>query len=252
MGLTDMELFAKFNQLETKQKVTLLITVLIGIFAVYLGYDTFFGGTSAPAAAPAPAVASKPAVVASAPAPNPASVGSPSAAGATNNSVNGGSADGSATPPAYAIPAAAKPTPAQLAAIAQSQGMQQQYMNLVNAYQMAQIEQKLADANSKIAESKLSTAKAMVSTQKYVAELPSASGLNMSNDNNNAAPPQVVYVGQQSGQWLAMLSIDGNYIQVNVGTHLQDGSVVTAISDRGVIMDKDGEPAYLPMAKSMQ
>lgn len=251
MGLTDMELFAKFNQLETKQKVTLLITVLIGIFAVYLGYDTFFGGTSAPAAAP-PAVASKPAVTASAPVPNPASVGSPSAAGATNNGVNGGSADGSTTPPAYAIPASAKPTPAQLATIAQSQSMQQQYMNLVNAYQMAQIEQKLADANSKIAESKLSTAKAMVSTQKYVAELPSASGLNMSNDNNNAAPPQVVYVGQQSGQWLAMLSIDGNYIQVNVGTHLQDGSVVTAISDRGVVMDKDGEPAYLPMAKSMQ
>lgn len=226
-----MELLNKFNELDTKQKVTAIITVLVVLFAIYLAYDTFFGGTST-----------------STPATETKSVTSAKPVKSENRletKNNGESAEAQLPPP----PQQKEPTPAQLAALAQSQQMQQQYINLVNAYQMAQIEQKLAAADSQIAQSKLSTAKAMVSTQEFAAKLP-RNGMNFGD--NEPAGPQAVYVGQQAGKWLAMLNLNGNYVQVNVGTQLPDGSVVTSISDRGVILDNNGQPSYLPIAKSLQ
>lgn len=234
-----MELLTKFTELETKQKLTIIVTAIIAVFAIYLAYDTFFGGTAA--TPPAKPVATSP-VITKTPVRKvntlvPEEVNPSNAAMAQNNAI-----------PA---PQQKEATPAQLAALAQSQQMQQQYINLVNAYQMAQIEQKLAAADNQIAESKLSTAKAMVSTQEYAAKLP-RNGLAVGTGDTEAAAPQTVYVGQQAGKWLAMLSINGSYVQVSVGTRLPDGSVVTSISDRGVILDNNGEPSYLPMAKTLQ
>lgn len=235
-----MELLTKFTELETKQKLTIIVTAIVAIFAIYLAYDTFFGGTTA--TPPAKPVVASP-VVAKTPV-RKANTLVPEEVNASNTTVAGENA-------APAAPQQKEATPAQLAALAQSQQMQQQYINLVNAYQMAQIEQKLAAADNQIAESKLSTAKAMVSTQEYAAKLP-RNGLAVGAGDSEASAPQTVYVGQQAGKWLAMLNINGSYVQVSVGTRLPDGSVVTSISDRGVILDNNGEPSYLPMAKTLQ
>lgn len=232
-----MELLNKFNELDTKQKVTAIITILVVLFAIYLAYDTFFGGTSSGSSA---SVAPTKTV----------SAASATKAGNRNESKGNGNSNGELAEAQLPPPPQQKePTPAQLAALAQSQQMQQQYINLVNAYQMAQIEQKLAAADSQIAQSKLSTAKAMVSTQEYAAKLPRN---GMTFGDNEPAGPQAVYVGQQAGKWLAMLNLNGNYVQVGVGTQLPDGSVVTSISDKGVILDNNGQPSYLPIAKSLQ
>ncbi len=226
-----MELLTKFKELEAKQKLTVVLTAVIAVFALYLAYDTFFGGTTGEPVSVSAPVAAEPSVAKT-----------PKRMSVTNNEEENGA------PAVTPAPEQKQPTPAQLAVLAQSQQMQQQYVNLVNAYQMAQIEQKLAAANSQIAQAKLSTAKAMVSTQDYVAKLPRGGGV----DDDASQAPQAVYIGQQNGRWLAMLSMGGNYVQVNVGTRLPDGSVVSSISDRGVILDKNGEPSYLPIAKSMQ
>lgn len=236
-----MELLTKFTELETKQKLTIIVTVIVALFAIYLAYDTFFGGTEAAPptkpAAPSIAVKKTPAREAATLVPEEA------------NQTNGMATTGENTQ--IAPPQQKEATPAQLAALVQSQQMQQQYINLVNAYQMAQIEQKLAAADNQIAESKLSTAKAMVNTQQYAAKLP-RNGLAMGSGDTETTVPQTVYVGQQAGKWLAMLSINGSYVQVSVGTRLADGSVVSSISDRGVILDNNGEPSYLPIAKTLQ
>lgn len=234
-----MELLNKFNELDTKQKVTAIITVLVVLFAIYLAYDTFFGGTSSDSSSPVTPTKAATAALATKAANRNESKSK------SNGNSNGELAGAELPPP----PQQKEPTPAQLAALAQSQQMQQQYINLVNAYQMAQIEQKLAAADSQIAQSKLSTAKAMVSTQEYAAKLP-RNGMNFGD--NESAGPQTVYVGQQAGKWLAMLNLNGSYVQVNVGTQLPDGSVVTSISARGVVLDNNGQPSYLPIAKSLQ
>lgn len=61
-----MSLMDSFNELEPKQKATLIVTLILMGFVVYLGYDTFypegFGGGNTPTTvtkAPPPPIYSK-------------------------------------------------------------------------------------------------------------------------------------------------------------------------------------------------
>jgi type IV pilus biogenesis protein PilP len=237
-----MSLMDSFKELESKQKIMLVaIVVLVGI-ALYMGYSTFFPSNSAQnnkAALNTPTFRS-----ASAPVSLPQMQQTPQSVNNTPPSAPGGqSMQGENTPKTAA------PTPEQLALLAQSQQLQEEYVHLVNQYQIAQLEQKLAATNAAIAKQKLSATKTYLETQK----LEGNSAFKAANGATKVIPGamQVKYVGYYQGVWTAMVGSDDNYFEVKVGTRLPDGSTVISISNQGVILNNAGQRVYLAIPKTL-
>lgn len=255
-----MSLMDNVKELDTKQKIMLVATVGCLALVAYLGYTTFFPSTSSD---PSPQPINNPAMpkVSASPvtqvsptqtAPQMATNDMPTSSGlpvALPTGVNN-----------MVIQPSASPTPENLALLAESQQMQQQYVNLVNAYQLAQLQQKLIQINAQIASSKLSTAKTLVELNKIqplLGQGGDSSSLGSLTNNNDQSTKQpggyhTLYVGQVGGRWQAMLQGYGQYFQVNNGMHLPDGSTVSQISAKGVVLsDPNGTPFFLPMSKSL-
>ncbi|NNM60523.1 MAG: hypothetical protein HKM04_12025 [Legionellales bacterium] len=244
------------KQLDTKQKGMLVATIGCLGLVIYLAYTTFFpgGGTPASSKPLSPAISSEPVVIESAPSGNsspqmPASNGMTGAIPA-NSPVNAHPDNQNTANP---------PTPANLALLAQSQQMQQQYIQMVNEYQLAQLQQKLAAVDSQIAASKLTTTKSLVELKKLQpllgSQYGSTQGVSNAGEPATSSTPQgfqTMYVGQVNGVWQAMLVSDGQYYQVGAGMRLPDGSVVSQITVRGVVITTaSGTPMFLPMTKNL-
>jgi hypothetical protein len=239
-----MSLIDNVKQLEAKQKF--MLVALIGALGVvfYLIYTTFFAtsagsNTSVPTVAPVTQQAATPAQTPIQPASAPVTT-APAIANTTNT---------------VTVGQPAPPTPQDLALLAESQQMQQQYVQLVNQYQLAQLQQKLAQVDAEIANNKLTTAKSLVEMKKLQPQLGGDYNTSLSNSaassNNGPQTYQTLYVGQVSGRWQAMLQAGGQYFQVSVGMQLPDGSSVSSISSRGVVLNRNGTPIFLPMSKSL-
>lgn len=253
-----MSLMDNVKQLDSKQKMMLLATVGCLGLVFYLGYTTFFPSTGESNPTPQPISTTQSLATPSAntvsvqpvtqqPAPVSNTETLPDTISQNNQNAN------------MTIEPASAPTPENLALLAESQQMQQQYVNLVNAYQLAQIQQKLTQVNAQIVASKLTAAKSMVELKKLqplLGETTDTSLLSGASSSSDTAVKEggyhTLYVGQVSGRWQAMLQGYGQYFQVNSGMHLPDGSVVTQINNRGVILrTSSGTAIFLPMSKSL-
>ncbi len=244
-----MSLMDNVKQLDTKQKIMLIALIGCVGLVLYLVYSTFFATEDGGNTAATPDV--PPAIVSESTPPEPA-VTQPAPTVATTNTTP------QENPVQIGQPSPA--TPESLALLAQSQQMQQQYIELVNQYQLAQLQQKLAQVDAQIAASKLTTTKSLVELKKLQPELGQAGyefGLQPANTKANESEIvsqtiQTMYVGQVSGRWQAMLQINGQYFQVSTGMTLPDGSTVTEISNKGVVVTaEDGTPVFLPISKNL-
>lgn len=242
-----MSMIGNIKDLETKQKIMLVAIVVLVGFIIYFGYTTFFPTSNNVVVAPTVA---------------------PVKTTATPRSQTAAQSQVGVTPPVttasetntetsqlqkVGAPTTSAPTPEQLALLAESQQLQTEYLHLVNQYQVAQLQQKLAKTDAQIAAQKLAAAKSYLATQKLTggsSEMPT-SIFSSSSNKATIAPMQVMYVGQQAGVWSAMLGRSGNYYQVKVGTQLPDGSVVQSISNQGVILNKSGANQYLVIPKTL-
>lgn len=249
-----MSLMDNVKQLDTKQKIMLVALIGCVGLVLYLVYSTFFateGGGNTPATPDVP-----PAIVSESTPPEPAAVTQPAVSPTASPATSNAASQENTVQIGQPSPA----TPESLALLAQSQQMQQQYIELVNQYQLAQLQQKLAQVDAQIAASKLTTTKSLVELKKLQPELGQAGyefGLQPANTKANESEIvsqtiQTMYVGQVSGRWQAMLQINGQYFQVSTGMTLPDGSTVTEISNKGVVVTaEDGTPVFLPISKNL-
>lgn len=240
-----MNVLDSVKSLETKQKIMLVVVIILMGAAVYMGYATFFPSSANTAASVAKVPVSPPAAAKVAP-----------ATGGTNTPE--AEAKNTAETPALQNmekPKNAAPTPEQLAILAQSQQLQEEYVHLVNEYQVAQLQQKLAETDAEIAKQKLSAVQSIMEVQKIEGSLTTAlplHGVNTTLVTKAPAPMTVMFVGRKnSDRWSAILGSEGNTMEVRVGTRLPDGSVVTEINAQGVVLTKDGKKTYLPIPRTL-
>lgn len=241
------------QQLDTRQKVILVITTLLFAFVVYYGYQTFFASDM---------IASEAAPTQEAPPPPPPPAADTPAANvsADNSAPEMGTNPMMPSAPsqgAMNVQPPEQPTPEQLALLQESQAVQQEYLRLVNEYQILQLKQKLEEANAAIATSRLQSTQTMAQIQlltdkqKEKSMAPVTAISSSSADNKEQAPAQLklVYVGKQMGVWTAMINADSSYFEVKIGTRLPDGSVVTMIDEKGVALSNGGKSQLLTMPR---
>lgn len=120
---------------------------------------------------------------------------------------------------------------------AQIQENQQQYMQLITQYQMAQIKRMIAQDNEAIAQANYSAAEAMNNISKLSG---GASGLSsMQPDNvSSSGDYQLVYTGEQNNQWTATLKKGGQFHDVTTGSQLPDGTQVLSVDDNSVLIQE--------------
>lgn len=272
-----MALLETFKELDTKQKITGVVTVVLLAFLLYLGYDTFFKGEpTSPALATAkpvvseskPATGATPALVT--PTETQETADEQSLQLPPQSSVT--SATSIQEPLAQNTPldnqnlpftSVAKqesegPSPEQLAFLQQSKEMQREYLKLVNEFQLAQLQQKLESTKSEIAKARLESIVSGAKQQELESELEKkgqqVSALSIGAAAGAAAAQnelEVVYVGQRAGEWRAMLSQGSGYFEVHVGTRLNGGWKVIEISDKGVILQRGQEKRLLQIPRNV-
>lgn len=141
--------------------------------------------------------------------------------------------------PAGPLPAQApqvRPLPEDLANPALN-SHQQEYLTLVREYQVTKMKRQILEEQAGLANAQKRIVDAgKGGTLPYV---DSFGGDNSANSGNY----QLSYLDRQAGQWTATLSINGQYTEVHVGTHLPDGFKVAAISSRGVVLQSPGGKA---------
>ncbi len=233
-----MSLMDNVKQLDSKQKTMLVVLIGCVGLVLYLVYTTFFASEAPPEPTPPPVIVSNAAP------PAPADIPAPVTQVATAPQNN---------PAAVQVGQPAPATPESLALLAKSQQMQQEYIELVNQYQLAQLQQKLAQVDAQIAASKLTTTKSLVELKKLQPELGQMENMHGRMDENASGQGyQTLYVGQTSGRWQAMIQFGGQYFQVSMGMHLPDGSVVEDITNKGVLLvGEDGSELFLPLTKTL-
>jgi len=111
---------------------------------------------------------------------------------------------------------------------------QQEYLNIVNQYELAKMRRQLLEEQAAIAETKRKILEINTQTQKLQATVISAAG--NSATNSVSIPYQLTYLDQQDGQWSATLSNAGRFFEVTVGTSLPGGIVVESVDKNGVVV----------------
>lgn len=270
-----MSLSDSFKQLETKQKVMLIVTIVAFIYVIYMGYDTFFANSSESVPEPTPT----PEVIEGSTTPDTTVVETSAkpveqikvAEVSPNEKITVTQSPTQKTDEMVLVKAA--PTPEQIALLAEAQEMQREYLRLVNQFQIAQLQERLEQANASIAASKLKSAITASEVQKLNDELKQRqqaanrsdlipeSGSNASSNaglNNVALQKvqatssfQLMYVGKQKGTWVAMLKDNDSVYEVKVGTRLPDGFTVISIDTRGVVLTNEGMKRYITMPRSL-
>ncbi len=234
-----------WSDMEPKQKGMLIATVLLFLIIGYMVYKMFFAGNSTP---PLPVPAAKPSPVAAKPA-------TPSVAptnAATNNPAadlavaNPGAPGANAAPTVPVAPSVVEMpkrelTPEELALLEERRQVQQQYLQLVNQYQLTEMQNKVATSQSNLLKTEIDAAKSAQQAARLGLVLPGQGD----DTNKGLTGVSLVYVGQKNGIWSGVLNVRGAYVNVKVGSRLIDGSVVSRIKESGLVIVKDGEPHIL-------
>ena len=238
-----------WSDMEPKQKGMLIATVLLFLIIGYMVYRMFFAGSHTPPPPPAAArpspVAAKPATPAAAP--TNAATNNPAADLAVANP----SAPGvNAAPAAPTVPAVVEMpkrelTPEELALLEERRQVQQQYLQLVNQYQLTEMQNKVATSQSNLLKTEIDAAKAERQAARLGLVLPGQAD----NTKKGLTGVSLVYVEQKKGIWGAVLNVRGAYVNVKMGSRLLDGSVVSRINESGLVIIKDGDryPLTVPI-----
>lgn len=247
-----------WSDMESKQKGMLIATIIVFLIIGYMVYKLFFAGSSSPAPAPAvaaPAPAADHAQAAAANANNSAAsdlaVNANSAAGVAANTVNTTAAADNTTPQVVEMPKR-ELTPEELNLLEERRQVQQQYLQLVNQYQLTEMQNKVATSQSTLIKTQLDTAKTEQQASKLGLLLPGQSIGGDSDADKSLHGVTLAYVGQKSGVWSAVLNLRGQYVTVKLGSHLPDDSVVSKIDGNGIVLYKDGQRRTLTVATPVE
>lgn len=123
------------------------------------------------------------------------------------------------------------------ASSSQIQANQQQYMQLITQYQMAQIKRMIAQDNEAIAQANYSAAQAMNNISKISGNTDGVSSMQPDNVSSSG-DYQLVYTGEQNNQWTATLRKDGQFHDVTAGSQLPDGTQVLSVDDNSVLIQE--------------
>ena len=231
-----MDIVENIKAMEPKQKVTLGVTILLFAFLIYYGFTTFFPSDdfSAP---PTPTRQTTPP-------PPPSRTAVPKPTQTFNDPAGTTAAQKQPKDQVEKKPLDDLP-PDQLKMIQESQAIQQQYLSLVSKYQIAQLQQKLAQTEVGLATAQLQSAKIQAQTQQLTGQLQQQQNqgpvitpeqMDQQKAQQQFSQVSVMFVAKQHGVWTAMLNASGSYFEVKVGTKLPDGSAVSQIDNRGVIL----------------
>jgi len=255
-----MELLETIKQLDAKQKMTGVITLLLLAFLIYFAYDTFAnGGASTPppqkkSAAKSTSASDRSSDLAESSVQEhslPQQPGSNHAA--IMDPVSRYSMDPRSGQDEVMKQPLKQPDPEQLAFLEQTKQMQQEYLRLVNEFQLAQLQGKLEQAKAQISDARLKSLLSLAKQEQLKTELEKEgqSIVGPSIGGGAQTDLQVSYVGQRRGQWSAMLNEGTAYFEVHVGTRLGDGWRVTRIGSQGVILQRGEDKKLLRMPKTL-
>ncbi len=138
------------------------------------------------------------------------------------------------TSPASAAPAAETMPMPMLSA------QQQQYLNLLNQYQMLRMQRQIVNEKA-----------AIMAAEEKIAEVSQKAGsINQASYTEDFSASQsgsykLIYVDNQSGQWTATLNRAGQYYEVVAGDILPDGTRIMRVSRSGVNMIYQNQPYVL-------
>jgi len=200
------------KQLEKKQKILLVVTVIVIAILTWQFYELFWGdvsGSSTPAKV-------QPVKKAKQSTTKKGSVNAKKSA----HSASVGLKVESNLPKSVAQRKAT--LPAQQAA----------YLNIVNHYELAKMENQLLTQQASIAEARNRIAKLNQDTMQL------GGNVALASSNNTTTGFQLAYLGQQNGQWVAAIRNQDQYKTVSVNQQLPDGSVVLGIDKQGVLLKK--------------
>jgi hypothetical protein len=112
---------------------------------------------------------------------------------------------------------------------------QQQYMKLVNEYQMLQMQSMIAQTQATIAKSRAQTAEALSKLNDLSGGSTDIADLGLvQTTSNDSGDYELIYTGQENGQWTATLKKGGQFNDVTAGTALPDGTKVLSVDSSGV------------------
>lgn len=236
-----------WSDMEPKQKGMLVAVIIIFIIIGYMVYKLFFASSSAPMPPEAPPVAVKETSPTTTPPATAATAANTNNAGAdlavADNTQPGAMPNAMQPATANAVPQVVEMpkrelTPEELALLEERRQVQQQYLQLVNQYQLMEMQNKVATSQSTLIKTQIDTAKSEQQASKLGLVLP---GQEQDNTDKSLKGVALVYVGQKNGVWNAVLNLRGNYVTVKLGSRLPDDSLVSKITENSIVLYKDGE-----------
>lgn len=140
-------------------------------------------------------------------------------------------------------------TPQQQAQIAAQQAREQQYIKMVNQYQLAQMQKKLADVNAQLAQARLKEAQALAKVTQQNLPIPTHFTTDVTTQSaphiNVLSTYQVLYVSYVNNRWMATIKHAGQLHNVYIGSQFNDGTVVRVIDRNGIVLEYNGRSRYL-------
>ncbi|OGT67391.1 MAG: hypothetical protein A3J38_04890 [Gammaproteobacteria bacterium RIFCSPHIGHO2_12_FULL_45_9] len=122
---------------------------------------------------------------------------------------------------------------------------QKAYLQMVNRYEVAQMEHKLLNEELAIARAQHDIAMISQETHRFTQDDTSFGATTGTTQNAANAGITLAYLGQQTGgHWAATLAMNGTFQDVTAGSHLKDGTVVRRINEQGVEL-QNGSQRYM-------
>ncbi|MGB6976788.1 MAG: SPOR domain-containing protein [Gammaproteobacteria bacterium] len=213
-------------KIDNKQKVLITLIVIALAYVLWQVYNQFFRETSAPA----------PAAVSAPPAPTP----TPAQLAPTEGATPAQQPSAAPSPPSGVQPAPKNAIPAEggFTLEAPMSEYQNQYLELVNQYQLLRMQRMIEDekANIASAEARIADINKKISG---VAGGPSVTSEMVTGNAANPTGYKLMYIDFQSGQWSATLGKEGRFLEVNIGDILIDGTRVLSINQQGVVVEQN-------------
>jgi septal ring-binding cell division protein DamX len=113
---------------------------------------------------------------------------------------------------------------------------QQKYLELVNEYQMSEIQRMIAEDQASIAQSRYNAAEALSKISELSGGTVNLNDLAGANNQTNPNDYELIYTGEDNGQWTATLKKNGQFNDVTAGSVLPDGAKVLTVDDNGVLL----------------
>ena len=113
------------------------------------------------------------------------------------------------------------------------------YLSMVEQLEVYKLQREVLDQKLAIAKAQKAIAQVSLANRGFE---PSSMSLTL---HSNATPLRLSYIAFQGGQWVATVEISGRFQSVHTGDKLLDGSLVVAINESGIMLEKLGRKVAL-------